>query len=125
MNRSQRLKSAKRWLETFEGENVIRAYLKRYGVDWLCAIKELQLLRIALDPACIQKLEQTVRSEIQANRKRKLEKRAAVEKKVHQASKYSDSDENFCFIAGYTAGGTPYGITWEQVRSEGLLEDGG
>src|ERR1039457_5550559 len=25
-----------------------------------------------------------------------------------------DSDENFAFIAGYTPGGTPFGITWEE-----------
>lgn len=24
-----------------------------------------------------------------------------------------EQDENFCFIAGYTSGGFPYGTTWE------------
>ena len=28
----------------------------------------------------------------------------------------------FYFIAGYTAGGAPYGITWEQARKDGLIE---
>ena len=28
---------------------------------------------------------------------------------------YSDMDDNFAFIAGYTPGGAPYGVTWEQV----------
>lgn len=27
-----------------------------------------------------------------------------------------ESDENFQFIAGYTEGGAPFGITWEQAR---------
>lgn len=27
-----------------------------------------------------------------------------------------DSDENFAFIAGYTSGGFPYGITWEEME---------
>lgn len=27
-----------------------------------------------------------------------------------------DSDENFAFIAGYTSGGLPYGITWEEME---------
>ena len=31
-------------------------------------------------------------------------------------------NSGFCFIAGYTSGGTPYGITWDQARDEGLLE---
>lgn len=123
MTRSQRLQSGKRWLETFEGENIIRAYRKRYGVDWLCAIKELQLLRVALDPVYVQKLEQTVKSEIKANQKRKLEKqRLAGEAEWN--NRYPLPDENFYFIAGYTSSGTPYGITREQARREGLLEDG-
>lgn len=123
MNRSQRLQSAKRWLESFEGENIIRAYRKRYGIDWLCAIRELQLLGVALDPVYVQKLEQTVEFEIQTKRKSKLEKqRLAGEAEWN--NRYPLSDENFYFIAGHTSGGAPYGITWEQVRREGLLEDG-
>jgi hypothetical protein len=27
-----------------------------------------------------------------------------------------DSDENFSFIAGYTSGGAPYGLTWEEYN---------
>ncbi len=36
---------------------------------------------------------------------------------------YNDSDEYFYFIAGYTSGDVPYGITWEQAREEGLIEE--
>lgn len=28
----------------------------------------------------------------------------------------SDSDEHFAYIAGYTEGGFPYGITWDEMR---------
>ena len=28
---------------------------------------------------------------------------------------YSDMNGTFAFIAGYTSGGAPYGVTWEQV----------
>ncbi len=28
-----------------------------------------------------------------------------------------DSDEHFAYIAGYTEGGFPYGITWEEMRT--------
>jgi hypothetical protein len=28
-----------------------------------------------------------------------------------------DSDENFAFIAGYTSGGLPYGITHEEMKA--------
>lgn len=34
-----------------------------------------------------------------------------------------DQDEYFYFIAGYTSGGVPYGITWEQARKDGLIEE--
>ena len=34
---------------------------------------------------------------------------------------YSDMDGTFAFIAGYTPGGAPYGITWEQVGIDSEL----
>ena len=27
-----------------------------------------------------------------------------------------DSDETFAFIAGYTSGGAPYGVTWGEME---------
>lgn len=34
---------------------------------------------------------------------------------------YSDMDGTFAFIAGYTSGGAPYGVTWEQVGIDSEL----
>ena len=34
---------------------------------------------------------------------------------------YSDMDGTFAFIAGYTPGGAPYGVTWEQVGIDSEL----
>lgn len=34
---------------------------------------------------------------------------------------YSDMDGNFAFIAGYTSGGAPYGVTWEEVGIDSEL----
>jgi len=28
---------------------------------------------------------------------------------------YPDSDDTFLYIAGYTSGGAPYGVTWEEM----------
>lgn len=28
-----------------------------------------------------------------------------------------ESDETFAFIAGYTSGGVPFGITWEEMEA--------
>ena len=52
---------------------------------------------------------------------------AKKKKKQKQKKQYEipaiEQDENFYFIAGYTPGGAPYGITWEQAYEEGLIED--
>ena len=32
--------------------------------------------------------------------------------------KIADQDERFFFIAGYTSGGVPYGVTWEEMGLE-------
>lgn len=29
-----------------------------------------------------------------------------------------ESDDTFVFIAGYTSGGFPYGITWEEMKEK-------
>lgn len=34
---------------------------------------------------------------------------------------HSDMDGTFAFIAGYTPGGAPYGVTWEQVGIDSEL----
>ncbi len=34
-----------------------------------------------------------------------------------------EQDEHFYYIVGYTSGGAPYGITWEQAYEDGLLEE--
>lgn len=50
MKRPQRLESAKSWLETYEGNKVVKAYCKRYGVDFECAFTELEMLGVPIDP---------------------------------------------------------------------------
>ena len=120
MERTDRLQSAKHWLQKYNGENVIQAYRKRYGVDWLYAIKELRILGVELDPIYVNKLQQTVEGKIKENQRRKLKKQKEDEL---LNNRYPDSDENFYFIAGYTSGGMPYGITWEESEKAGSLED--
>jgi hypothetical protein len=33
-----------------------------------------------------------------------------------------DQDENFAYIAGYTSGGFPYGVTWQEWEEMESLE---
>ncbi len=43
---------------------------------------------------------------------------AKKKKKRHQRQKealHMDQDDSFYFIAGYTSGGAPYGVTWEDM----------
>ena len=47
------------------------------------------------------------------NRNRKLKK-----EKIDEHVKL-DSDENFAFIAGFTSGGAPYGLTHEEMAELG------
>ena len=35
-----------------------------------------------------------------------------------------ESDENFAYIAGYTPGVAPYGVTWDERKSNLLSNDG-
>ncbi|MFA9376534.1 MAG: hypothetical protein ACERKZ_07250 [Lachnotalea sp.] len=43
--------------------------------------------------------------------------------KKNEISEGIDSDEVFAFIAGYTSGGVPYGITWEEMQRIEELEE--
>ena len=46
MKCEKRLKAAKAWIPQYEGKNLVKGYRKHFGVDILCAIKELQMLGI-------------------------------------------------------------------------------
>ncbi|MBQ1458841.1 MAG: hypothetical protein IIZ20_10075 [Butyrivibrio sp.] len=44
-------------------------------------------------------------------------------KKKFQENQILEQDENYYFIAGYTSAGFPYGVTWEEARKDGLIDD--
>jgi hypothetical protein len=64
MKRAARLNSAKAWLTKYDGKNVVRGYRNRYGVDLLCAITELQMLKVHLDAVYIERVRTTVQNQI-------------------------------------------------------------
>lgn len=49
-----------------------------------------------------------------------MKKRAKSEKRISNDYFEQDSDETFYFIAGYTGGGAPYGVTWEEIVANEL-----
>ncbi len=109
-NQKQRIQSARRWMLTYDGSNIVKGYRSHYGVDWLCAIKELELLGVEIDPDYKSKLEMTVENQALAKKKKKA--------KQEELNKWSDDlieqDHYFAYIAGYTSGGFAYGTTWEE-----------
>ncbi|MFO8785897.1 hypothetical protein SDB96_15760 [Legionella pneumophila serogroup 1] len=64
MKSASRLQSAKSWISTYNGSNIIKGYKKWFGVDLPCAIRELRCLGIKLDEqyisAALQSWEQRI-----------------------------------------------------------------
>ena len=114
MNREQRLKSARStcWLEKYEGKNPVKGYRKAFGVDILCAVEELKLLGMTISKEYEDQLKLTVKNRIEAKRRKRARREEEGEKQIHGL----DQDEYFGFIAGYTPGGAPYGVTWEEME---------
>lgn len=108
MKQPGRLQSAKSWLPTYKGKNILQGYRKQYGVDFLCAIRELEMLGIVLNPRYVKAVKRTVEGELLA-RKRKKIKRQEGQEGVYGI----DYDEYFSFIAGHTEGGASYGVPWD------------
>jgi hypothetical protein len=118
LKQKDRLEAAKLWLPTYQGQKLFRAYRKRYGVDWPTALRELELLGVAVDPAFKEQVLRTVQA--QAERK----KQKQLEKTNDNGLQYGvDYDDHFAFIVGFTGGGAPYGLTWEEWDDDDHHED--
>lgn len=107
-----RLKKARQWVLTYEGSHIVRAYRKRFKVDVTCALKDLGEIG-ALSPEKLAAMKQA--EQIRLERKR-LEREEKKQQEIYD--RYPDSDDTFFFIAGYTSGGAPYGVTWEEMGME-------
>ena len=105
-----RLRSATKWIKTYSGKNKVKGYSKKYSVDKLCAVRELRMIGITISEEYEKQLQQSVESV----RKHRLEVKLKREKELNSLSELY-SDENFAFIAGYTSGGAPYGVTHEEM----------
>jgi hypothetical protein len=106
MTRDARLQAAKRWIAEYRGKNLVRGYRKWFGVSEVCAVVELRMLGIDIPDA---RLEQARRDE-----QARATARARQKEKYAPRTSIRDWDDEFAFIAGYTEGGAPYGITWDE-----------
>jgi hypothetical protein len=74
-------------------------------VDFECAFTELEILGVEIDPVRKARTLQSVAQQRAARKRKKAEEEAAAE---------LPHDHNFAMIIGYTSGGAPYGISWEE-----------
>lgn len=107
--RSRRLLKGKTWIVSYNGKNIVRGYAKHFRVDLLCAIKELRLLGVMITDQYEQAVQQTLAT-LAAQKKLREEQKASL-----GAEEFGGSDDNFAFIVGYTSGGAPYGVRWEDM----------
>lgn len=106
MSRAARLQAARRWIAGYRGKNLVRGYKKWFGVGDVCAVVELRMLGVDIPDARLE----------QARRDEQARATGRARKKEEYAARTSPREWNdaFAFIAGYTEGGAPYGITWSE-----------
>ena len=79
-------------------------------MDAVTAAKDLQELGVNYTQ---EQLDQIKQAEEQRLRQRRMEREAKERERL--AELYEDCDDRFAFIAGYTDGGAPFGVMWEEV----------
>jgi len=109
--REKRLSSAKDWIKTYSGNNIVKGYSKKYSVDKLCAVKELRMIGVEIS----EEYEKQLINSLEALRQQRLLFKKNREEKLNDLCGF-DSDENFAMILGYTSGGFPYGVTHEEME---------
>ena len=107
LSRARRLLSAKRWIATYSGRDLVRGYKKWYGVSDVCAVLELRMLGVEIPDARLEEARRNEQDRAALHARRKRQKTPRGEP--------GESDETFGFIAGYTEGGAPYGTTWDEM----------
>lgn len=117
-----RLEKARKWLVNYSGEDILKAYRKKFATDRMQTIHELQLLGVTVTDEQIAREKRAVAAYMQQQKAKKARRRARrAERKAAKESVslfHTDQDDNFFFIAGYTSGGAPYGVTWEEMGLE-------
>lgn len=110
-----RLQKARQWIVTYNGspKHMTKHYRERFHVDIMTAVRDLQEIGVEFTQ---EYLDAVKRSEEERIRQKHLAK----ERKAQQEEDflYENSDGIFAFIAGYTGGGVPFGITWEELGLE-------
>ena len=122
MKFAERKAKAEKWVAEYDGTpyggDIIKAYRKKFAVDRMKAVAELQLLGVSLTKEQIDREKAAVKAyqELQMAKKAKRKKnREQKRMKMDNPIFHEDQDDIFYYIAGYTSGGAPYGVTWEEM----------
>ena len=123
MRFEERRSKAEKWVAGYEGERgnaIIKAYRKKFAVDRLKALEELQMLGLTFTQAEIEREQLAV----MAYQKQQQAKNAKHKREKQEGSTVNDfQDEHFYFIVGHTSGGAPYGVTWEEMGMKPFEKD--
>lgn len=111
LKKEYRLRSAKEWIKTYSGNNIVKGYSKKYSVDKLCAIKELRVLGYEIS----EEYENQLQKSMESNKQQRLSAKKKREDELNTLCGYG-GDEFFAMIIGYTSGGFPYGVTHEEMN---------
>jgi len=106
-----RIRMARQWFAAYEGtgKHIVHTYRQKFKVDVTTALKDLcEIGALTPEQAAEKQQAEEVRIEhLQMERE---------EKKLRDFyDRFPDSNDQFFFIAGYTSGGAPYGVTWEEA----------
>lgn len=113
-----RLKSIGEWINNYEGSNIVEEYAKWYDVDLACALSELRINGQEINENYEEKIQKLITEKKEAQKLKRRYRRYEKEEKEEVFS-----DDLFAFIAGYTSGGAPFGITHEEMDRLRYLEE--
>ncbi len=123
MKFAERKAKAEKWVAEYDGTSyggdIIKSYRKKFAVDRMKAVEELQLLGVSLTKEQIDREKAAVKAYQEI-----LKAKRAKRKRIHEQNKIQknnpffceEQDDTFYYIAGYTSGGAPYGVTWKEMR---------
>ena len=130
MKFAERKAKAEKWVAEYDGTpyggDIIKAYRKKFAVDRMKAVAELQMLGVSLTKEQIDREKAAVKAYQDIQRAKKAKRKRLREQRKMQKNDitdYAEQDGTFYYIAGYTSGGAPYGITWEEMGMSPYTED--
>ena len=130
MKFAERRPKAEKWMAAYDGTpyggDIVKAYRKKFAVDRMKAVEELQLLGVSLTKEQIDREKAAVKAYQEIQRAKKAKRKKIREQKKMEKDNplfFEDQDDTFYYIAGYTSGGAPYGVTWEEMGFIPDMED--